>query len=304
MDEFLKTKYRRKIFYLISFLLLLVIYLIRFYFLPFYFNSPVPSVKDILNSILDDIMATIFVTVSIASLIFWLTPPVMQQAKMEVIEPIRIKDELKEARNNTKIYWYKGGCGRFTRAVTIPELAAEARASNQHKQIYIQILDVTNKEICQNYSEYRRSLRSANLDQPWSPERVQLELYSTIVAAYCWKTQVPLLEIQVALTNSISLFRLDLSSKTIVITKEDKQEPGLKCDEGTFFYNSYLEELRLSLKQARLLPSKIKGYTIDELNQTNVQKLLTDLGIFNNSLTDDQITIIINLTRKSKNPYA
>jgi hypothetical protein len=304
MDEFFKTKYQKKVFYFVVFLLTLLFLLVKFYLLPFYFKYPIPTTKDILNSILDNLLATVLVTVATGTLIFWLTPPVMKKATMEVIEPIRIKHELKEARTNTKIYWYKGGCGRFTRTVTIPELAAEARASNQHRTIYIQILDVTNLQTCHGYAEYRRSLKSANKLHPWNLEKVQLELYATIIAVYSWKEQVPLLDISIALITSISLFRIDLSSKMVVITKEDKQEPGLKCDNDTFFYNSYLEELRLSFKQAKLLPSHVKGTIVSDLDTANIKDLLDKLGILDKNLTDSKIDMIINLLKKGENPYA
>jgi hypothetical protein len=132
-----------------------------------------------------------------------------------------------------------------------------------------------------------------------------LDLLATIIAAYTWRAEEPLLDVEVGLHKTFSLLRIDLSSHSAVITKEDPLEPALKCDVGSFFYDSFLEDLRLTLQQARRLPKGAIGTSRAQLTAADVQRLLDELGLqFPQALVAQDFENIIAKVKDAQNPYA
>lgn len=246
-------------------------------------------------------VSTIFSTILIASLAFWLTPRVVHNSQVDIIQPKDIGRMLKQARE-TDEYWFLGSTARFTRSTTIPELATNARKSNFSKRIKIQILNPDNVETLASYVEYKNRVRRGKKD-PWTINRARKELLATILAAYTWRAEEPLLEFEIGLKDSVSFFRIDLSKQLAVITKEDPEEPALKFDNDTFFYNSYLEELRFSLRQSKKLDPNVNGILKNDLNKENVIVLFENLNIILSEVDDEDIYEIITLSKEARNPY-
>ncbi|WP_143467564.1 hypothetical protein [Leptolyngbya ohadii] len=270
---------------------------------PAIFKVSQPKFVEILNVILDNLIASGIATVAIAGLIFWLNPPVMRNAEISVLEPRQVSRLLQEGRQSTNTYWFNGGTGRFTRAVTIPGLAASARANNQTTELTIQLIDPCNSELCETYANYRNRLRSAGGKSSWTTKLVQLEVYATIVSAYAYQSSQPLLQVKVGLKQNYSLFRIDLSSTQAIITKEDPQEPALICKAGSLFYHSFLEDMRLSLDQALILP-RSSCEKPQFLKVEDVSTLLKNLDIQNADLSEADLLQIIEKVQKLDSPYA
>jgi hypothetical protein len=303
MLKLTESRYHRRVFFTGSVAAFLLLLVLRFYALPHFSDTVVPP-SDIIAAILDTLLTSLVASVLIATLVIWLTPPVMKTAVMEVIEPRAIEQALQEAAQGTKEWLYRGHSGRHLRAVTLPKLAEAARATNTSRSIAIQILDPTNSKTCQFYAEYRQRLRSAIGDREWTAERVRLELNATIVTAFAWKAKHPALEVAVSLIQTVSLFRVDVSDRLALITKEDRREPALRCDSGTFFYDSYKEDLLLSAQQARPLPRHVRGQTLEAVNVEGVRALLTELGLAGQDLGEDSVREILRLAQAGENPYA
>jgi len=301
-SELFDTGYRRRIFFGSAIAGLVALVSLRFFVLHRFGGQTLP-LPNILSSIIDNLLVALIASIAVTALVIWLTPPVMKTAVMEVVEPFRIRETLHQALDRTDEWWYRGHSGRHFRAVTLPQLAADARAGNVSKKVFLLILNPTRSETCSYYALYRQRLRSAKRDKPWTPERVLIELNVTIVVAYAWKAQEPSLDIVVALIDTVSLFRIDLSSRLALITKEEPQEPALRCDEGTFFYKSFREDLLSSLQQARVLPKDINGIPLEQLSIEGVKDLLNKLGLENQNLSDQAISEIITLAKKAENPY-
>lgn len=299
MEKLLVSKYSRRLFYSFSLLILLILLVARLFFIPVITLSE--DYISILNTIIDATFSTVFSTILIASLIFWLTPRIVQNSHVEIIEPNDIGDMLKKARI-TDDYWFSGSTARFTRSTTIPELAREARRSNFSKRIKIQMLSPENIDTLEAYIEYKNRVRRGKKD-PWTVERARQELFATILSAYSWMADEPLLEVEIGLKDNVSFFRIDLSKQLAVITKEDPKEPALLFISGTFFYNSYLEELRFSLKHAKRLDINIPGVPHSELHSNNVRSFFEKLGFNMKDFSDDEMRVIIELAKESKNPY-
>ena len=270
----LASKYQKRLFFGSAFLAFASLVITRFFLIPYLSGKPVEGILIIINAVLDNFLAALITSISVTLLLLWLTPPSAELAVMEVIDSPRIAEVLKQGRDRVTEYWYKGNTGRYVRSVVLPNLAKEARLENATKNVFLIVLDPLNDNACEYYALFRKRLRSAVKDKPWTGLRVQLELYSTIVSTYAWKAQEPSLNVTVALVDVMSLFRIDFSSRLAVITREDERQPALMCEANTLFYKSYREDLFISLQQARVLPNNVIGVPLQHLDLNNTKKLI------------------------------
>ncbi|MBN3822602.1 hypothetical protein G3O00_03085 [Burkholderia sp. Ac-20384] len=248
---------------------------------------------------------SLLVTIFVGSFVFWLTPKVMQKSTVEVIEPKQINSLLRRAVPDSRYWAYKGGCGRYTRAVTIPLMAHAARNQGFGRDIRISLLNPSNEELCDHYATYRRSLKSAHDGEPWTTEIVQSEIVATIVAALRTKHDEPLLDIQISLANYFSSFRLDISDLYTIVTKEDKEAAGLLADVDSYFYDSYKDDLRLTELQSQFIDyaKPIPGGTA--LTEEILKSIVGDLKVFSQNQIDDlNFKKILELVNSPVDPYA
>jgi hypothetical protein len=251
MDEiFSKQHYRRTFFWVVALVLALAL-VTRFFVLPFFAPAQTLTWPSLLGSLLDNLVVSLFLAVGLGGFIFWLTPAIVKRSAIEVIEPKQINPLLKSAAGATRSWIYKGACGRYTRATTIPKLAEAARTEGIGRDITICVLNPKNDALCSAYATYRRSLKSGNSGAPWTREVVQEEVLATAVTALRFQFSEPLLRIRVFFVDHFSAFRLDVSDQCVVVTKEDKTASALRADAGTYFYDSYKDDVRLTERQSK-----------------------------------------------------
>lgn len=303
MDSILQKKHYRDLFFLVFLLTLLAAIIIRLYVIPA-LNGKELSYEAFFTSLFDNFIITLIITVFIGSFIFWLTPAIFFKSKMEVIEASTINPILRSVLPSTKFWIYKGTCGRYTRATTIPKLAEAARRSSFGRDIKIYLLDPQNLNLCKEYAIYRSSLKSASSSNPWTTETVQDEILATILVALKFRYFEPLLKIDIYLLDHFSAFRLDISDDFVVVTKEDKTASALKADVNTYFYDSYKDDIRLTERQAKDF-GHFNNLIFDKrLNDSKLQEILTTTGIFNfSTLSTDRITNILMKVNDPKDPY-
>lgn len=303
METRLITRNDRKKFYPSFLLFLLILILLRLFVIPSITSeNDKNQVYDIINSTLDALFSTSFATVAIAELIGFFIPNIIKISRIETIEPIEIKKEFRESLSTTTSWHYRGGCGRYNRSVTIPELGKRSLSDNVTHNITIQIIDPSNSELCMKYSDYRNSLKSARTNK-WSPQKVKIDLLATIAICYINKNIYPKLEIKIGLLQTFSIWRIDLSDKQAIITKEEKSESALKCVEKTLFYNSYNEDLLLSLKHSKILEAEQNKLQKDNLSIQSLRSFFNKLKIGKIKLSDLDYQEIIKIIEKPVNPY-
>lgn len=303
MENILEKKHYRKAFFTLVAWILLGAFTLRLIVLCIIFKQEL-SLLSLVSSFLDNFIITLIITIIIGSFIFWITPENVFRSKMKVIDANEINPTLKSVLATTKFWIYKGTCGRYTRATTIPKLAEAARNSGFGRDITICLLDPKNHKICEEYAIYRRSLKSANPQKPWTKLSVQEEIIATIVTALKFRYLEPLLRINVYLVDHFSAFRLDISDEFVVVTKEDKTASALKADKDTYFYDSYKDDVRLTERQSNGLgffPDLIFDQLIDDqkllevLNKSNIFKV--------DELSPESFQRIVNKINEPKDPY-
>lgn len=254
--------------------------------------------------LLDSIFVSLFVTAAIALFMFYIEVP-DEDKKFDILESMRLHEIFEAELSHTDSWHFSGGMGRHTRSKTIPTMDKMAKASNQHKSLKIQLLNPSDNKLCSDYANYRASLRSANnKNSAWNEKFVRREILSTILVAAIFKANNSNFEISVKLKAAFSTLRIDLGSKTAIITKEDKNEPALVCRDGSFLFRSYKEELAQTYKIYNDLDIHVQGgYSLGTITSKDVANLLLILKL-DDGLTDDDCKAIAKTLKENKNPYA
>lgn len=250
MEEIFSKKHYRRTFYVVVALMLLLALIARIFALPYFAPAHLLSAPALIASLLDNLVVSLLLAVFLGGFVFWLTPDIVKRSAIAVVEPKQINPLLKSVAGTTKTWVYKGTCGRYTRATTLPKLAESARIEGIGRDITICILNPKNDQLCNEYATYRRSLRSADAGEPWSQQVVQEEILATAITALKYQYSQPLLRIRVFFVEHFSAFRLDIADQFVVVTKEDKAASGLRADAGTYFFDSYRDDVRLTERQS------------------------------------------------------
>ena len=304
MEEILSKHHYRKTFFSIVLLILVLSLVLRFYTLPYYNPSLKYSYSAFFALILDNLVVSLFISVFIGAFIFWITPKIVKRSVMEVVDPNQINPLLKLAASSTKFWIYRGACGRYTRATTLPMLAEAAKTEGIGRDITIYLLNPRNEGLCEEYATYRQSLKSGNKQGAWTQQIVQEEILATAICALKYHASQPLLRVQVFFVDNFSVFRLDVSDIYVVITKEDKDASALRADAGTYFYESYKDDIRLIERQASefLFPSKVDVALLNQ--EAYLRQMLKSTHLFDEAKLDaSQIKKIIDRVNKPADPY-
>ena len=293
MERILGNPKVRKLFYLLCLAVLILLGIARFF-----------VSYTVVDSVLNDVIASIVTTVLIGTFAFYVFPK-EEDLEFKIIEPTRIKTELLEGRLSTDHWYFTGGTGIYTRAVTLPELAKRARSTNTPIDIKLQIIDPLNIDLCRKYAEYRRGLNtSSTTPSLWNYKYVRNHSFATIVKSVIISSQEPLVEISIGLKNNFSLFRIDLCSTRVVVTKEDPREVAFIFYRSSSSFNSYVHEFRETFKQTKPLKEHYETMsTLEELDTEGVKKILLDLEIFID-IDQHDLKVILGLATSKTDPYA
>lgn len=248
-------------------------------------------------------MVSLTVTISIALFVFYIETP-EEEKKFEIVEAFKLSEIFDKEMGGTNLWYFSGGLGRHTRAVTIPVLAARARKINQQVELKLQVINPDDVELCKRYADYRRGLKSASdYQDKWTVSFVRREILATIICALLYKWKDPLLDVSICLKNNFSTLRIDLGSKSAIITKEDPKEPALICREESFLYRSYKSELQQTFKHFKQVNFDFQGsFKIAKLTGDEVSEILLNLGMKNGLTTSDSDAIAI-IIKENHNPY-
>lgn len=304
MDEILSKQHYRRTFFVVVGLVLVLALLARFFALPYFAPEQSLTGVNLLGSLLDNLVVSLLLAVFLGGFIFWLTPAVVRRSTIEVIAPKQINPLLKSAASATRSWVYKGSCGRYTRATTIPKLAEAARTEGLGRDITICIMNPKNDDLCSAYATYRRSLKSGKSGEPWNRQLVQEEIIATAITALMFRFSEPLLRINVFFVDHFSAFRLDISDQYVVITKEDKEASALRADAGTYFYDSYKDDVRLTERQSKEMVCCGKLEFSGTLDENKLRKAVKCADIFDETkLGELNIRRIINSINSPHDPY-
>ncbi len=301
MQQILSNTSRRRNFLVIAALLIGCACLVRYFVLPSFDASLSTTLPQFYASLVERLLTSFVVTVLIGLLIFWLEPDVVRRASITTVDPKEISTLLRAAIEPTDKWWFRGGTGRYLRAVTLPQMGKLTRDTSSGKELHVQLIDPRNEGLCQQYANYRRGLHSAKDGEQWTSDRVRKEVYATILSLFVKAGEYPLLNIQLTLLPLFSSFRLDLSSRYVILTKEDPRAPGLRCDIDSEFYIAYRDDLLLTARQG----TEIELTPIStNLDLASVRRHFANLALGLDSLSDNFLQSVIQMSKSPVNPYA
>jgi len=305
MENILRKKHYKLTFYVLVGLILLLAIVVRTFVLPQFDMNLQENFPHFAAAFLDGLVISLIITVSIGSFVFWLTPEIVKKSVMEVIEPKEIGLLLKKAAIDSRTWVYKGACGRYTKSTTLPGLAKAARQEGLGRDIRITLLNPAKDDLCDVYATYRKSLKSAGKDDLWTKNRVKEEVIATVVSALRFKHDEPLLRINIFLANHFSTFRLDISDHYVIVTKEDKEAAGLRADVGTYFYNSYIDDVRLCERQSIEVEYIGEIPNGQHLTRESLKSIISKTAILSEEQFDElDVENIIKLVNSPTDPYS
>lgn len=273
MEEILLKTHQKRAFFVISFLFFCAYLFFRFFLIPIFDPEEKLTLAKLFGIILDTFIASYMITVIIGGFIYFITPKKHFRSTIEVISPKEIGHILKSNAYTSRKWIYKGTCGRFTRATTLPIMARSARHDSLGRTIDIYLLNPENDKICKEYAIYRSGLKSGSKNI-WSLKFVQEEILATTICALKYKQCEPLLDIRLFYLDNFSSFRFDISNQNAIITKEDPTASALLANHGSYFYDSYVEDIRIISTHCKQIDiSKESSVNLD----TNIQKCCVEI---------------------------
>jgi hypothetical protein len=228
--------------------------------------------------------------------------------KVQILSGGEIGHALAQARQDTEIWLFKGSTATFVRAVTLPECVSAARKNGRPLVVRLEILDPTNLAACERYTRLYHQLA----DTPSAPERrwtvknTQMELCATILAACCYRTRYDLLEIDVALSSTVTTFRWEMSSNCFIITQQGPRFPATLVQKDHLYFDCWATEIRTSFQQGRrLLIDQVEVSDLgDEPSVEEVRNTFRSLGLgIIADLTDEDVGELVRMAIHDTDPY-
>lgn len=279
--------------------------ILRYLVLPKFDSSLEASLLKFFALLLDGFSISLLVSVLIGGFVFWVTPDIVKKSVMDVLDPKEIGPLLKKATSDSRSWIYNGACGRYTRATTLPMMAMSARQEGIGRDIRVILLDPSNNLLCEEYATYRRSLKSAKNGGLWTKNKVKEEIIATVISALRYKHEEPLLRIEINLVNHFSAFRFDISDQYVIVTKEDSEAAGLKADKSTYFYDSYVDDSRLSERQSKRISYNNKIPLDGDLVSDNIKDIILEIGLITEGdLKDLDLEYLVQCVNAPKDPYS
>lgn len=295
-------RHARRIFWTVVVGAVTLLIVARFLVVPHLSGEPIPSVTQVVNESLGNILATVIAATVLSTVVVWLTRPAKRPTDLLVIHPKDISPTLERNLGEARSWWYSGTTGRWNRARVVPELAARAKSLGSSCEVILSILDPREESICSVYGAYRSSVRTGS-SNTWSLTDVQRELYATILVAAEFD-QSTLLTVKVNLRQATSIFRVDSSEVALVATREDPKEPALVCEQGTYFFDAFRQDMIFERSQGTDLVFDDVSIDLATLDVPGARALLAKLGFSTPDLDDDdKIAAILQEARKRDNPY-
>lgn len=300
IEDLQKSPFKFKAFLFLSLIGVVILWTINFYILPMFFGVSV-SLSKTLTDVFNNLTALLISGTIGILFLYLLTPKIMSKAEIVKLEPRDLKNSLEEILKDADFYYYCGHTARWTRTVTLPKLYKDAWSKKITKEINITILDPNNAELLRYFISFGHGKREKG-NTINDTKDLKKELLSTILIGLVCDNK-SFIKVNLYLSSKVSLFRFDLSDKAAILTKPNPLDPALKVYSGTFFYQSYKEEIKITQDQSRKLNFDKLMLSDTEITIERVKGIFQELDLCIGGLDDNDLNWIILNTKKSESPY-
>lgn len=303
MNEVLNKRHNAKIFWWAVIPTILLLITLRYYVVPTHAVID-RNILNFIESVLDNIIAGIITTIAIGAFLFHIRPKPELDAKF--ISSKKFNSYFSSLLDADPDEWYfRGGFGRYLRSEVLPKLNQIASGGTTVK-VYAQLLNPANDKLCELHMDLRNSTSQTKTRELWTVNMVKANLYATIVVASIYESKNAYLDISVHLIDFFSSDRIDISSKSGIITKDDRKMPGLIFQKESPHYDAYKTDLNITKRQAvdQVKPlQKSQNYELGYLTEDNVKEILGELNFSENNFKKEDYGLIVKLSNDLKNPY-
>lgn len=256
---------------------------------------------DFLVGVTDKLVAAVIL--AMIALIWYrlITPRSGFAEDLQVVEAWNIGPKLATPLTTTRTYWFRGRSARWFRGTAIPKLLKAATRDQVARDVYVILPDPTDDKVLAAYADHRNSL-TESIDDRWTPDRIRLEILATILVVGKTGADNRLVKPRVFVIPDFSVFRYDLTDDGLMMTREDKRLPGWFSAEGTRFYASVREDLRICSERGREIPLAAPEWPKLAITMADLHSLVGKLG-FDFTLTPDQTKVLHKAVKSTANPY-
>lgn len=260
--------------YFVSLVIFLVFMTVaNYYLLPKAFIYFGGDYEGALPSFINNLIALLGSSLIASGFIWFVTPSGLDSNDVNVISSHDIKDFLNSMINRTERFSYYGHTARWNRAVTFPKIMEQAQDLRVTKYIDLIIIDPDDARACSLYASFGHGERKKGR-KIQSETDVRIELLTTFLC--CLEiNKSPFIEIELYVTDRVSISRFDISDNALMLTKPYQGDPALYFPKNTFFYSSYKEEFNVAKQQCKKIVLDISEKYI---KASNLKKALCEAG--------------------------
>ena len=291
----------RRLFLVAVGLLLLLLFGVRYYVLPLRDPNLSQGWMPLISQIIDNVSATLVVTLFLAAFLWWVTPPRMRQPEVVLVEPRELAAYFRKGLATSNDWRFSGGCGRYFRSAVISTMKERARAESTSKDLTAIILNPENDGLCERHATYRAGTRRGHAEGNWTRVRVKQELIATLVMVKATSFR-QLLDVKILVSDYFSSFRVDICQSFAIQTREDPTAPALRSEEGSYYYGAQMDEFRLLREQARVVEGgKLECTEVDDVE--SLKRALIAMNLTACSLSNPELAEIVKIVQSPENPY-
>lgn len=299
----------RWIFGLIA-LALVLLFAVRFAVLPQIWTprEPLgPFVSTWPNAALAGIDAAVSTLLTVGltgAFLFLLVPKDVRDGRIVTVHPKDIDAELKASVSISREYFFRGRSARYFRSTILPLIEAGSRGSSATRVVWLLMPDPSDEALMASYARFRNAAAFRGKASDWTAWDIQKEILAAVVAFAAKSRSNPHLEFHVGLSRSFSILRVNMTDATAVLTRDDPKLPAFKAARGTVFYDSYREDIQLSIRQAGEVD--LTALWPDDLvvDATSAAPAVAVLGCASAAADAAKVTEVVEAVNKVSNPYA
>ncbi len=303
MQEILENKFLKRSFWISTVSILILLGFIKFFIIGV-IDVNTRHWVSFSSGVIEALIATILTTIGIGSYIFYLTPRIDPNHKVSFLPSKEFNDYFESAISSTREWYFRGGLGRFLSTEVLPKMNEVASKTQSPVIVRAQILDPRNSELCEMHAQLRNSVNNADDRKNWTGLDIKISLYTTIVTCAIFESNNSYLDVSVFLINFFSTDRVDVSTTSGIVTKDDRNVPGLKFSKESILYNSYLGDLTVTQKQGDVVKPLSKPYKIGDLTGDNISTILLELGFNDEHIGKEELDKIASEANDQLNPYS
>lgn len=291
-----------RFFYVLAFISVLVLFLLGYVILPYFLDQKkLIDFYYILSNLTNNLIVAIVTSVIIAFSVDFFIRAHDEGEEFYFGSSRDLLACLKRNSDGVDDYRYCGHTARWNRYHTFKNMKDLASQYRRSKKIELIILNPSNDDLCKRYINSGYAARNIDDIDFMS---IKAELVVTIMKCFEYR-QSPFVEIDVFLTERISIFRFDITSKGVVVTLPNKGEGFLFFGKNHYFYSAYVQEFKMMVFSAKRIDFSLTPKNDWMSNIESFIEVVQALSILDSASLGnrDFLRVIYDQWRDIQSPY-